>query len=392
MTTSELRPIRRSAYLGDKTITVAATFLAALYMYMAWESPSVSSMAEAAISLVFLPFFWFWRSRPMWSAVGFSACLAAWCIIWMAHLPGNLGVTPWLLTAPMAVYATARYCQDRRFPRVMLALMFAGSFLSPVMWRLLDNLELKYVTALDATWRIAAHWSLLAAAYFAGARYFSKELQRAAQEQERLGRLQRAKEEERLLIARELHDVLAHSLTLMKVQAQAGLIAAKSDKNAAVEALNIIRETSDTALSDVRAIVSALRNEETVVLPASQQLEDLSEIIAAFTTAGLEINATLPQAISDVPALVQLAATRIVTESLTNALRHQGAKTKVELNMACDKAVRIKIDSWGSLQEKRGPGAQVGLIGLAERARSLGGDFQASGTPEAFHVSATIPI
>ena len=130
--------------------------------------------------MVLRPVFWVWRLRPALSAAGFTACLTAWAGTWFLALPLNSGLSPWLVAAPMAVYATSRYCEDRRVPRVVTAVMFAGTFASPVMWRLLDNLELRYVGAAGAQcacglvpgiwYLVAIHWLLLALMYVAGAR------------------------------------------------------------------------------------------------------------------------------------------------------------------------------------------------------------------------------
>lgn len=380
------------AHLGDKILTIPATFLAALYTLTAMGTPQPASILEAVTSWCFVPFFWLWRSRPGTSALGFSACLTVWALNWLSYLPENRGVSPWLLTAPLAVYATARHCTDRRIPRAVLAVMYLGSFISPVMWQFTEDLEFKYATALDAMWIILAHWSLLTATYFAGARYRGRELQRLAEQQQRLEKMKNAQEEERLLIARELHDVLAHSLTLMKVQAQAGLVAAKTDDKAAVAALEEIRAVSDGALTEVRSIVSALRGDDTLRLQPTGQSGDIPGIIAGFEAAGLTIEAELSAESLELPALIHLAVTRIISESLTNVVRHQGATAKVKLVVSCGNQVDIEIDSWGAAQDSSGTGSRAGLIGLAERARSLGGSFHASGTPEAFSVRATLPL
>ncbi len=382
----------RASRLGDRVLTVAAVLLAGLYTFLAFEGPSAATLTQAVVSWCFVPFVWVWRSRPVVSAAGFTACLAAWAVTWIAALPSNLGISPWLITAPMAVYATARYCTDRRIPRAFLTVMFLGTFLSPVMWRLLDTLELRYVVGLDSTYLIASHWLLLLAVYFAGTRAHGRVLQQRAEEDARLSQLRTAQEEERLLIARELHDVLAHSLTLMKVQANAGLVAAARDGDAAVAALRDIRDTSDTALAEVRGIVAALRSDSPASLEPSHRVSDLPGLLDGFRAAGVRIHAALPEEVPDMSSLTQLAITRIIIESLTNVLRHQGPNARAEVAVRCSETVDIVVTSTGTEPGTGHSGAGAGLIGLEERARSLGGTFSAGGTSEHFEVRASIPL
>lgn len=380
----------RASLPGDRVFAGFAAALAVLYSMVPGETSTSVAVLQALVSWCFVPFFWVWRSRPALSAAGFTACLAAWAGTWFLALPLNSGISPWLVAAPMAVYATSRYCEDRRIPRVVTAVMFAGTFASPVMWRLLDNLELRYVGAADATYLVAIHWLLLALMYVAGARGHGAMLRRRAEEAEKLGRLHAAQEEEKLLIARELHDVLAHSLTLMKVQASAGIVASRGDARAAVEALETIRSTSDLALAEVRGIVRALRGAGDADLQPSRTLGDIPGILEGFRTAGLTVEEKLPRELPEVSALVGLAATRIVTEALTNVLRHQGPGSSVVVELEPGEALVLDITSRGTPQATRGGGA--GLVGLEERARSLGGTLSAEGTPELFRVHAELPL
>ena len=167
-------------------------------------------------------------------------------------------------------------------------------------------------------------------------------------------------------------------------------MASKSDARAAVEALETIRSTSDGALAEVRGIVRALRGAGEADLEPTRTLEDIPGILEGFRAAGLRIAAMLPQPMPEVSALVGLAASRIVTEALTNVLRHQGTGSSVEVEIGHGDALTLEITSRGSAQETRPGGA--GLAGLRERARSLGGTLSAAGTPELFRVHAELPL
>ncbi|AWB83574.1 sensor histidine kinase [Corynebacterium liangguodongii] len=367
-------------------LTAVAAALALLYVLVAVSTPTPVNILQALASAWFVPFFWVWRSRPVLSAAGFFVGLAAWSVSWFAALPANPGVAPWLVVAPMAVYASARHCTDRRAPGLVLALSLAGSFVSPAMWQLQESLELRYAAGTEAAFRLAFHWALLIAVYFAGTRGYAIERQREAEEKQRLAALRGAQEEERMLIARELHDALAHSLTLMKVQAAAGLVASKSDPEAAVGALEEIRQTSDEALTAVREIVHALRNSSAVA-----RRVDLPGVIEGFRAAGLDIDARIPAELDASPELIQLAVSRIVTEAFTNVLRHQGVGARVIVEVTCGDCLAIDVASSGTAQADS-RGSRTGLIGLEERARSLGGSFRAGGSPKSFRVHAELPL
>lgn len=378
------------ARLGDKILTAVAALIALFYLIGAWAAPGAIELIQAALSLLFLPLIWVWRTKPVLSAAGFIVLLGAWAAAWISQLPANLGVTPWALTAPMAVYATSRYVERRSIPRAVLIAAFLGSFVSPAMWRidpesflLSFQLDRRYITLL------VVHWAVLGSAYFIAARYFDLDRQRERLAQERF---HQAQEEERLLIARELHDVLAHSLTLIKVQANAGIIAARTDTTAAESTLKSIRDGADSALEEVRGIVTALRSTGPTALEPAQQLEHVQGIIDGFRTAGLEIDAELPSSF-EVSALTQLALVRIISEGLTNALRHQGPGTHVQLKLTLSDAARVTLTSTAtSPTPSEVSGSGVGLVGVKERAQALGGHLTSNGDAQKFTLTAELPL
>ena len=378
------------ARLGDRILTAVAALIALFYLIGAWAAPGAIELIQAALSLLFLPFIWVWRTKPVLSAAGFIVLLGAWAAAWISQLPANLGVTPWALTAPMAVYTTSRYVERRSIPRAVLAAAFLGSFISPAMWRidpesflLSFQLDRRYITLL------VVHWAVLGSAYFIAARYFDLDRQRERLAQERF---HQAQEEERLLVARELHDVLAHSLTLIKVQANAGIIAARTDSTAAEDTLQSIRDGADSALEEVRGIVTALRSTGPTALEPAQQLEHVQGIIDGFRTAGLKIDAELPSSY-EVSALTQLALVRIISEGLTNALRHQGPGTHVQLKLTLSDAARVTLTSTAtSPTPSEVSGSGVGLVGVKERAQALGGYLTSSGDAQKFTLAAELPL
>ena len=290
----------------------------------------------------------------------------------------------------MAVYATSRYVGRRIIPRTVLALTILGSFISPFMWRIdPESFALHYQLDRRYLAMLVVHWAVLGTTYFAAARYFDLARQRERLAQERF---RQAQEEERLLIARELHDVLAHSLTLIKVQANAGIIASRTNSAAAHDALASIRDGADSALEEVRGIVTALRSTGPASLEPTTQLEHIEGIIDGFRAAGLDINAHIPEAY-EAPALTQLALVRIISEGLTNALRHQGPGTRVEVELALADVARLTlISSTPSPTPSEVPGSGVGLIGVEERALALGGKLESWGDATKFTLLAELPL
>lgn len=195
---------------------------------------------------------------------------------------------------------------------------------------------------------------------------------------------------ERVRIARELHDVLAHSLSQINVQAGVGLHLMDRQPDKAAEALASIKETSKTALDEVRSVLGALRSDggEAPLVP-EPGLDRLPALVEAIR--GVDV--TLDDRIGDAPKPVQLALFRIVQESLTNVTRHAHAKhAKVRLWAEGD-TYRLEVTDDGS-----GPVAPAsdtggrGLLGMRERAELLGGHLSAGPADgRGFRVSASIP-
>lgn len=371
-------------------LAAAAGLMAAFYVADTLSQPSPSSLAFASLSLLFIPFCLVWRTQPIISATGFIALLALWSAVWISQLPTNSGLTPWALTAPLAVYATSRYVERREIPRAVVAIAALGSFISPFLWRIdTESFSLHYELDQRYAAMLVAHWAVLGSTYFIAARYFDQDRQRVILARERF---HQAQEEERLLIARELHDVLAHSLTLIKVQANAGLVSAQADPQAAREALSSIRDGADSALTEVRGIVTALRTTGPSELHPAQQLEHIEGIIDGFRAAGLHIDAQLPRDYT-IASLLQLALVRIITEGLTNALRHQGPDTHVAVALTLDDDATLILTSTNPNPiPKQFPSSGVGLVGVAERTRALGGTLDYDGDATRFSLRARLPL
>ncbi len=204
---------------------------------------------------------------------------------------------------------------------------------------------------------------------------------------------------ERVRIARELHDVLAHSLSQINVQAGVGLHLMERQPEKAADALASIKETSKTALDEVRAVLGVLRAERgadpSAPLVPEPDLSRLDGLIASVTATGLRVVLDDRVAHASVPKPVQLAVYRVVQESLTNAQRHAlGART---VNVTLVRVgSRLHLDVVDDGTAAPGPASESGgrgLLGMRERAELLGGHLTAGPAPEGgFRVAAEFPL
>ena len=200
---------------------------------------------------------------------------------------------------------------------------------------------------------------------------------------------------ERVRIARELHDVLAHSLSQINVQAGVGLHLMEKQPERAAAALASIKEVSKSALDEVRSVLGVLRSEDgadpSAPLVPEPDLSRLPGLAASVTAQGvaveLENSLTSPP-----PAAVQLAIYRIVQESLTNVVRHaHAARATVRISEA-DGAYLVRVADNGTGPAARGAVGR-GITGMRERAELLGGSLTTGTAQDAgFLVTATIPV
>ncbi|MEU4096328.1 sensor histidine kinase [Streptomyces sp. NPDC026673] len=201
--------------------------------------------------------------------------------------------------------------------------------------------------------------------------------------------------EERLRIAREVHDVVGHTISLINVQAGAALHRLKKDPAQAEAALGAIKSSSRETLRELRATLGVLRqvDEEAPTAPAPG-LARANELVASAKLAGLPVRIDRTGPERPLPAPVDLAAYRIVQESLTNAARHSGAG-RVTVRLAYtdgELALAVEDDGRGPAARPAGTGGGSGIAGMTERARALGGELTAGPRPGGgFAVRARLP-
>ncbi len=222
-------------------------------------------------------------------------------------------------------------------------------------------------------------------------RAYVGEVRRRASEAERTRdeELLRRATEERLRIARELHDVLAHKISLINVQAGAALH--RRDPDQAYAALGAIKDASKETLRELRTTLGVLRQvDEARPLSPVPSLDRLDELISRTKDAGLPVRLTVSGDHTPLPAPVDLAAYRIVQEALTNAVRHAGTATATVLVRYSPDRVTLEVCDDG----RGGEGAEGnGIRGMRERAATLGGTLAAASRPGGgFIVQATLPL
>jgi signal transduction histidine kinase len=302
------------------------------------------------------------------------------------------------LTVMIAVYTVAQ-TEERRHA-VLLAIL-AGAALA------LARGLLQYRGWSDA--RTALEPALALAALFLGwavsnRRAYVAEIEARATQAERMreDEARRQVDAERLRIARELHDVLAHSIATINLQAGVAAHVLHERPEHAADALRTIKATSKQALREMRSILGVLRAvDEVQPREPTPGLSQLERLIDATDQAGVPTQVTICGARRQLPATVDLAAYRIVQESLTNVLRHAGdANAHVEISYSED-AMTINVDDDGCA---RANGSSAvgghasrelghGIVGMRERAHALGGELQAGPRPGGgFRVSARLPI
>jgi signal transduction histidine kinase len=253
--------------------------------------------------------------------------------------------------------------------------------------------ELPYALIVGAAWLLG---------HFVGDRHLY-----AARLEERTAELEQAREElarravteERLRLARELHDVVAHSISVIAVQSGVGAHVAESRPEEVGKALTAIEATSRATLEELRRLLGVLRqdSEPQASLSPVPGLADLDGLLGEVAKAGLAVRLQVEGTPSPLPAGVDLSAYRIVQEALTNVVKHAGpAQAQVTIGY-CDRDVTVEVTDDGrgaatSTGEGRA-GTGHGLIGMRERVAAFGGDLETGPRPGGgFRVAARLPL
>lgn len=215
----------------------------------------------------------------------------------------------------------------------------------------------------------------------------------ARERAERAAAAARRADEERLRIARELHDVLAHSISVINVQAGVGLALLDTDPEQARTALTTIKAAGKEALGEVRQVLDALRAPGAAPRAPAPGLDRLPELVGQAAATGLTVATETVGRARTLPPGADLAAFRILQEALTNVVRHSGSRTaRIRLAWRPD-ALELRVDDDGPATGSPAGGSGNGLAGMRERAASLGGTVEAGPRPDGgFRIRATLPL
>jgi signal transduction histidine kinase len=230
---------------------------------------------------------------------------------------------------------------------------------------------------------------------FSGASRQAEEARERARraEREREERARFAVSEERTRIARELHDVVGHSVSVMTVQASAVRRLLKPEQEREREALLIVEQTGREAMAEMRRMVGVLRRpEEAPALAPQPSLEHLDKLVEHARESGLPVTLKIEGDAVQLPAGVDLTAYRLVQEGLTNALKHARATNAEVLVRYSNGFVELSVTDDGS-GDGGGDSGGHGLVGMRERISVYGGNLEAGPRPEGgYRLCATLPV
>jgi signal transduction histidine kinase len=370
-----LLPIIAFPFAGVASSATVLSILEILPLYRRRTRPVEVLAAVSLVSLVQVV----WISTPVWGQVAF----------------------------PVATYSVARF-STARWAWLALGVGAAGTVSATLDWlhgfhaRLAAGNITPYVLTIGAI--VVTAWALGTLGRTRQA-YVDALVERAdTVEREAAQRIELAASLERALIAREMHDAVAHGLSVIVVQADGARYAAENDPDVATEALATVAETGRTALAEMRRLLGLLRNGEQTGLAPHPRLADLFPLVEEARAAGTTVRAHLPG--PDDPAVpdgVALTAYRLVQEALSNVRRHAGPGAAVTVEVALqDAALSVVVSDdgrgaaavgasgsrQGSAQE---PG--LGLVGMRERVAVHGGTLDVGPRPAGgFRVAARLPL
>lgn len=368
--------------------------------------PHAADLLFALLSFVLTLAMWFQGSgpdamnRPAAAAIFVCAFVGNFALLWRRSHPLQVhavvlaasvlvlaGTSNGVFALTFSLYSLGRYAADDRasFIGMLAALLFVSVDLFV--------LSTPSIGSVIAAGLVILLWYVGRRLRFRGEYLRLLEERARHLERERNAEAERAVAEERTRIARELHDIVAHQVSLMTVQAGAAKTVAKSDPQAALDAMAAVEEAGRHALAELRHLLSVLRPAHgTNDLGPQPGIRDLPRLVREVSGAGPAISLTTEGPLSDLPARLDLTVYRIVQEALTNVLKHAGTAVHAEVVVRAEGdnvQVSIRDDGRGDAGGARGG---HGIAGMRERAELVGGSLVAGPVPGGgFEVRASLP-
>lgn len=344
-----------------------------------WDPPSLQVALFGLVTAAALVF------RRRWPVPVLAATVA----VQLVHLAVEDGGRPLVIGVILAVYTVAAIT-DRQTALV------AGALTATVV--VAGRVLFEWASWLDTGTLALVAWAGMAVAAGDAVRnrraYVSAVEERARRaEQTREEEAQRRVMAERLRIARDLHDVLAHHIAVINVQAGVAAHVLDGRPDQARQALAHIRQASRSALGELRTTVGLLRQAGDPAAPTEPTpgLDRLGDLVESFGTAGLRVEVTTSGVPRPLTAPVDLAAYRLVQEALTNVHKHAGVSEARIMIDYTESALAVEITDQGTATEQRNGGH--GILGMRERVAVVGGTLDVGLRPTGgYRVHATLPL
>ncbi|MDN3353910.1 sensor histidine kinase [Actinomadura sp. DC4] len=327
-----------------------------------------------------------WRRR--WPRAVFAILALAALVQWLI----GINIAACDFTVMVAMYTIAAQCA---FRWALAALLVSELGMAMAIYHLIEQPHP------EDTWKSLVPFSIMIGAIWLGGLYISTRRKYTLSLEERARRLERERDAqaevaaaaERARIARELHDVIAHSISVMVIQADGAAYTVDTDAARARRAMEAIGATGRQALIEMRRMLGVLREDGAATLAPQPGVEQLSDLVEQIRTAGLPVEFEAEGEALSMPPGLELTVYRIVQEALTNVLKHAGpaAAAWVALHYG-DRAIEVRIRDDGrgaTFSDGRGHG----LVGMRERAAVYGGHVSAEPVPGGgFEVIARLPV